>query len=60
MVQDVLHELKNIGFGVHFPAAFWEHVPACFGILLCPGVEAFPFVQGFHQGTPSQECPELV
>ena len=35
MVWDILHKLKNVRLGVHFPAAFWEWVPASGTAPLC-------------------------
>ncbi len=35
VVQDVLHELKSQGLGMHFPAASWEHVPVLGTVPLC-------------------------
>ena len=35
VVQDVLHKLKSQGLSVHFPAAFWEHVPVAGTVPPC-------------------------
>ena len=35
VMRDMLHELKSQGLGVHFPAAFQEHVPVVGTVPLC-------------------------